>query len=324
MVKDKTLKNAVMLAGRAPSLHNSQPWRWVSDGAVLHLFADHTRLVLVADSSGRELLLSCGAVLDHLRVAMAAAGWETAVDRFPDPRQPDHLAALTFTPTDIVTDTQRRRADAILLRRTDRLPFDAPNNWAEIEPRLRLEVLPHHVMADVVLERDRPVLAEASRLTETLRTCDPTYQGELEWWTSSFAASDGVPTSALASVSEAGRTDVARAFPSAARSDRRLDTAKDCSKIFVLSTAHEDARLDVLRCGEALSAVLLEATVAGLATCTLTHMTEVMPSRDIVRQLIGQIGSPQLLIRIGVAPTSPQPLPVTPRRPLADILAVHR
>jgi hypothetical protein len=53
-------------------------------------------------------------------------------------------------------------------------------------------------------------------------------------------------------------------------------------------------------------------------------MTEVMPSRDIIRQLTGQIGSPQLLIRIGVAPSNPQSLPVTPRRPLAEVLVAHR
>jgi hypothetical protein len=324
MVEDRVLEDAVMLACRAPSLHNSQPWRWVSDGAVLHLFADHMRMMLTADSSGRELLLSCGAVLDHLRVAMAAAGWDTAIEHFPDPHEPDHLAALSFTPTDVVTDAQHRRADAILLRRTDRLPFDAPDGWADIETRLRLAVIPHHVMADVVLERDRPALAQASRLTETLRASDPSYQNELDCWTSPFASHDSVPQSALASASEISRTDVARTFPSAARSDRRIDIGADRSQIIVLSTHHEDARLDVLRCGEALSAVLLEATLAGLATCTLTHMTEVMPSRDIIRQLTGQIGSPQLLIRIGLAPSNAQPLPVTPRRPLAEVLAVRR
>lgn len=324
MVRDRVLKDAVTLACRAPSLHNSQPWRWVSEGAVLHLFADHTRLMLTADSSGRELLLSCGAVLDHLRVAMAAAGWDTAIERFPDPYQPEHLAAMSFTPTDFVTDAQRQRAKAILLRRTDRLPFDAPYDWAEVESRLRLAVVPHHVMADVMLERDRPALAEASRLTETLRESDPSYQTELDWWTSPFASNDSVPPSALASASEIARTDVARTFPSAARSDRRLDTGTDRSKIVVLSTHHEDARLDVLRCGEALSAVLLEATVAGLATCTVTHMTEVMPGRDIIRQLTGQIGSPQLLIRVGLAPSNTQPVPVTPRRPLVEVLAERR
>jgi hypothetical protein len=75
-----------------------------------------------------------------------------------------------------------------------------------------------------------------------------------------------------------------------------------------------------LRCGEALSTVLLECTVAGLATCTLTHMTEVSPSRDIIRQITGQDGLPQLLIRVGRTPAIEQQVPVTPRRPVSEVL----
>lgn len=239
----RVLQDAVALACRAPSLHNSQPWRWISDGTVLHLFADRTRMMWSADGSGRELLLSCGAVLDHLVVAMAAAGWDTSVERFPDPHDTDHLAIVRFTAADAVTEAQRRRADAIPRRRTDRLPFDVPSHWAQIESRLRLSVVDHHVMADVVLDSDRLELAKASRLTETLRQYDPSYQAELEWWTTPFASHDGVPPSALVSQSEVHRTDVARAFPSAARGDRRTAIPVDHSKIFVLSTHNEDSTL---------------------------------------------------------------------------------
>ncbi len=317
------IREAVALACRAPSLHNTQPWRWTLDSSEVHLFADRLRVVLSTDSTGREVLLSCGAVLDHFRVAMAAAGWDTTVERFPDPHDPDHVAALKFTPMSIVTDAQRERADAILSRRTDRLPFEAPPEWPSMEVRLRQTVIPHHVMTDIVLDRDRPMLAEASRLTEQLRTCDPSYQSELNWWTSPFVLADGVPQTALVSDSEAGRVDVARTFPSARPTERRPDISVDRSKIIVLSTSHEDARCDVLRCGEALSAVLLECTIAGLATCTLTHMTEVAPSRDVIRQLMGQTGSPQLLIRIGIAPSDDQQPPATPRRPVTEILEIR-
>ena len=91
------------------------------------------------------------------------------------------------------------------------------------------------------------------------------------------------------------------------------------SKIMVLSSDHDDP-LDVLRCGEALSAVLLECTMAGMATCTLTHMIEFPPSRDIIRQAIGQSGLPQLLIRVGRSPTTDQHATFTDRRPLAEVL----
>lgn len=77
------IKRAVQLAGRAPSLHNSQPWQWVVDGSELQLHLDHSRIVRHTDSTGREAMISCGAMLDHLRVAAAASGWRTFVERFP-------------------------------------------------------------------------------------------------------------------------------------------------------------------------------------------------------------------------------------------------
>jgi nitroreductase len=320
------VRAAVELACRAPSLHNSQPWRWMTDGPTLHLFADTGRLISAADPQGREITLSCGAVLDHFTSAMSAAGWHTTVTRLPDPYKPLHLAAIDFSPaTQDADGVHRARADAILRRRTDRRPFGPPHDWARFEVLLRQAIIPYHVMCDVVLDDARPRLAEASRLTQQIRENDPTYDAELVWWTSPFVAGEGVPQSALVSATEAARVDVARDFPTSAKDPRVDDGHVDQSQIMVLSTHHEDARLDVLRCGEALSAVLLECTVAGLATCTLTHMTELAPSREIVRDLTGQRGLPQLLVRVGQAPEEDGAVPdPTPRRPLSDVFEVHQ
>ena len=320
------MRDAVRLACRAPSLHNSQPWRWVADGRTLHLFADTGRLMSAADPQGREITLSCGAALDHLTVAMSAAGWHTTVARFPDPYKPLHLAAIDFSPaTQDGDDARRARADAILRRHTDRRPFGPPRDWARLEARLRQAIIPYHIMCDVVLDDARPRLAEASRLTQQIRENDPSYEAELQWWTSPFVAHEGVPQSALVSTAEAARVDVARDFPTTDKGQRTKDDSVDQSKIVVLSTHHEDARLDVLRCGEALSALLLECTLAGLTTCTLTHITELAPSRELIRELAGQRGQPQLLVRVGRAPleggADPDP---TPRRPLSDVFEVHQ
>ena len=118
VLEREVIRDAVMLACHAPSLHNSQPWHWVAESGRLQLFVDRQQLVQVADRLGREMILSCGAVLDHLRVAMAAAGWDAGVDRLPDPRDADHLAMFEFSPLPSVTDDQRQRAGAILRRRT--------------------------------------------------------------------------------------------------------------------------------------------------------------------------------------------------------------
>jgi hypothetical protein len=318
----QTLRKAVQLACRAPSVHNSQPWRWVAEDGALRLFVDRDRTVPGTDRSGREAILSCGAALDHLRVAMLAAGWGSEVERFPNPNDPDHLATIEFHPVEHVTRAQRDRANAILQRRTDRLPMGQPTYWNLFEPVLRSTFDEELVTLDVLADDGRPTLAQASRLTEALRRDDASYHAELEWWTSPFAPNEGVPPGALLSDKEIGRVDVAREFPARSHQDRRPEVAVDWSKILVLSTP-EDTRADVLRCGEVLSTVLLECTMAFLATCTLTHLIELDESRDVVRGLLQHDGQPQVLIRAGIAPPMEAAPAPTPRRAPGDVLQIR-
>jgi hypothetical protein len=323
LLDNDTLSAAVHLACRAPSLHNSQPWHWVADDAGLHLFVDRSRVLPSADKSGREAHISCGAVLDHLRVSMAAAGWTANIDRFPNPNNLDHLASLDFSPLSLVTDSHRRRADAILHRRTDRLPFAAARNWESFEPVLRNAVDARRVHLDVIADELRPQLAKASRLTESLRLYDSSYHTELNWWTGHFENSDGIPRSSLVSAAESDRVDVGRTVPISAHNERRAGFGQDQSTVVALST-DEDTRDDAFRCGEALSAALLECTLAGLATCTLSHLTELDSSRHLIGTLTGRAAMPQLLIRVGESHVLGEIPPMTPRRPLRNVLAFQR
>ncbi|WP_330252691.1 NAD(P)H nitroreductase [Nocardia sp. NBC_00565] len=118
---DHIVKAALALAVRAPSVRNSQPWRWRIGDRCVHLYSDPTR---ATDSDQRDLVLSCGAALHHLRIALAARGWSAVVRRLPDPAQPDHLASIELvrhrpTPYDVAL------SDAITRRRTDRRHFSS-------------------------------------------------------------------------------------------------------------------------------------------------------------------------------------------------------
>ncbi|MGV0645185.1 NAD(P)H nitroreductase [Mycolicibacterium sp. XJ2546] len=321
-VEQDVIKDVVQLACRAPSLFNSQPWRWVAEADTLQLFLDKDRVLYSTDHSGREALLGCGAALDHLRVASAAAGWQANVDRLPNPNNPLHLASIDFRPMELITEGHRRRADAILRRRTDRLPLTAPPDWDLVQAQLHRSVTSRAVRLDVIADELRPELAHASRLTESLRLYDTSYHSELSWWTGPFESIDGVPHSTLVSDSEAERVDIGRDFPRVPHEARRLEFGYDQSKILVLST-HANDRTSVLECGEMLSAVLLEATMQSLATCPLTHITELWASRDIVSSLIGQTTTPQILVRVGVAPAHEDPPPPTPRRPIDEVLEIR-
>ncbi len=321
LAETAVITNAIELACHAPSLHNSQPWRWVVNGAKADLFVDPARIVTSTDSSGREAILSCGAVLDHLRVAMAAVGWDAHVDPFPNPNNLDHLVSVDFTPMTYVGRARRDRADAITVRRTDRRPFRAPTDWPSLQPLLRNCVDPDLVGLEVLGDDARPRLAEATRLSEALRRYDDSYHHELSWWTAPSRDHDGIPQAALASGSDARGVGVNREFPTGADAEHGAGSRHDQAKIVLLWTA-ENTRADALNCGEALSAVLLECTVAGLATCPITHATELEPARDILRDLTeGRAAVPQVLIRVGISPSGPVPA-ATPRRPLGEVLEV--
>ncbi len=93
----------------------------------------------------------------------------------------------------IQTISTRRRADAILLRRTDRLPFAAPTEWESFEPLLRLAFDTDAVRLDVMSDDVWEELAEMSKLTDSLRLYDSAYNSELYWRTAPFEFSEGIP-----------------------------------------------------------------------------------------------------------------------------------
>jgi hypothetical protein len=93
-----TLQKVLDVAARAPSSGNLQPWRWrvheSGSGAAVHLYADDRRQAGESPNDRRDVLLGCGAVLDHCALAFAAAGWSPRVRRFPDTGDHNHLAIL--------------------------------------------------------------------------------------------------------------------------------------------------------------------------------------------------------------------------------------
>lgn len=315
----ETITHAVGLASRAPSLHNSQPWRWKYDRTGLNLFADTDRLIPTTDPSGRALMLSCGAALDHLRAAMASMGWKTVVERFPNPNNLHHLARLAFTPSEFITEADRGRARAIENRRTDRLPFGPPIGWTMFETVLR-PLLPDEVEMTVVSEGAMSDIRRASELAENIRRYDSKYHAALHTWTDRRETTDGVPPEALLTAEESQRVPVNRAFPIQEGVNRRPGVVEDSAKIVVLST-DTDHLTDTLRCGEAMSTVLLEATMCGYATCPVTHVMELQSSRSSIKRGVGGDRLPQVLIRIGSSPEGFTPKQ-TDRRPVSEILEI--
>ena len=76
-------------AGAAPSMHNTQPWRFEVTGPVVDVLLDEDRALPAEDPSGRLIRIGLGAAAFNVRVAAAMLGYETTLAIDPDPERPD-------------------------------------------------------------------------------------------------------------------------------------------------------------------------------------------------------------------------------------------
>ncbi len=320
-----TLHAALYVACRAPSLHNSQPWRWQLAAHSVRLRADPARMLAATDPTGRQMVISCGAALQHARVAFAALGWHTVIHRLPNPADPDHLATFEFERSGSIRARDVTLAAAAVQRRTDRRPFLPSDLTKSTASRLASAACTEGAELLILPPMVAPELLMASRLADLEHDIDAGYQVELNWWTGTTTTTrttEGIPATVLLTPVAAQRVQMARDFQASGGTLTPSGQTPDGATLTVLRTADDDRR-SWLRTGEALAVVLLEATATGLATCTLTHITEIPDNRVVLEQTIASLGArpghAQVVVRIGWVAT-PLPGPRTPRRPRTDVL----
>lgn len=313
----ETIRSALMLAVRAPSVHNSQPWRWRVGERSLHLYANMDLRLPHADPDDRDLMLSCGAALNHCVVAMAALGWQSKIHRFPNPDEPDHLAAIELRRYP-ATETDVRLAAAIPRRRTDRRCYSslpvAQGDIALMGARAaRTGVMLRRVDA---LDSLKKLIAEAA----WRHGRDLEYSAELATWSGRYGSTAGVPA-CNAPVPDPQAVLPTRVFAGPVLTQTSdADPAEDNAAVVALGTFDDD-NLARLRAGEAASLVLLTATAVGLASCPITETLEIPETRASLRaETFGEDAYPQILLRIGWAPVDCGHLPSTPRRDLSEVV----
>lgn len=318
----QTVVAAIELANYAPSVHNTQPWRWLIGDHSVHLMADRSRQVPATDPDGRDLLLSCGAALHQLRVAFAAMGWRTSVHHIPNEQDQDHLAAIETGPQ-VPSDEDLAMARAITRRRTDRRRFtswEVPTDHLDLMVRRAAKA--GALVVPVSDKATRRRLTRAVDVAARRQEANPDYRLELARWSGrGRAAQDGVLTSSGSSVPLWHDDTGMRAFTGGTL--RNAPTGRDeddGGELLVVATLLDDP-VSVLRAGEAAAVALLTATDLGLATCPLSQPLEVADTRAAIRdQVLDGAAHPQLILRTGWAPTSAPPLPPSPVRPVEDTI----
>lgn len=318
-----TVLGAIELAIRAPSVHNTQPWRWQLGDRTVHLYADWDRQVRATDPDGRDLIVSCGAALHHLRAALRASGWQTTVHRVPNPAYPAHLASIElhrYAPT----DDDVLLSGTILRRRSDRRPLSSwpvPSSHIDrmIAAAAKAGALLVPVSDSVTRAKLIAAIAEAARQQEN----DPDYAMEIATWSGRGPfATDGVLAASSPAKGGTHSSIAMRTFPGGTLPPYLGDDGADeATVLLALATAGDDT-VSRLRAGEAASAALLAATELGLATCPLSQALEVANTRQAVAtDVLEDAAMPQLLVRVGWAPTTAGRLPASPRRPVAEVVS---
>ncbi len=305
----------------APSSHNSQPWlfRIVADS--VELYADRSRGLAVIDPDDRELTISCGAALFHLRIALRRFGYIGAVTTFPDADDPDLLARIHLGIKRDATPEAQALFAAIYQRRTNRQAFEQRPLPEDMLVALQEAAHTEGAWLYIVRgEKDRNAVADLISLADGMQWQDKHFRRELVAWarTTRMQRQDGIPTYALnlggltTQVGlRAGRTfDLGNGQ---AANDRQL--AMGSPALVVLGT-HVDTVYDWLIAGQALARVLLHARSQGVWASFLNQPIEVPEVRPMLHNVIERAGFPQLLLRLGYGPD----IPPTPRRRLSEVL----
>jgi nitroreductase len=308
----------VELATRAPSIHNTQPWRWRVSGDVLELHADRARQLRIADPVCRNLTLSCGASLHQALVAAAALGWETETTRLPEGPSSTLLARITLSPG-VPSETAKADLENITERCTDRRRFTSwpvPEETLQNLARAAEEVGAHAVPLLDVSERFRAemLVGQAAELQST----DEKVTAEQRSWVD-HSAVDGIPSTVLPAERPAMATVIPSRYPQGLLEDPGREI-EGSDGLIVFCAGTDDAGA-WLAAGEGLSALWLAATSQGLSVVPLSQVVEVAETRHaLTEQVLGGLAHPLILVRIGWQAISRSHVPRTTRRPLADVL----
>lgn len=317
------LRAAVAAAVMAPSSHNSQPWRFRIHGDALELYTDHTRNLSVIDADRRQQIQSCGCALYNARIAIRAMGYiDDVTIILVDSTSPEHLATIRLGAPHVTSPVEQALMHAIALRRTNRrsfLPRPIPPADADLFAAAAAERGAALVRLDPEHKRALGKLVEQA---DELQYGNPAFREELARWLIPVGSrrKDGIPF-----VEKEYGSNMPFAVMRAMRSPElgeKFGSAEEAliqgaPFVAILGTASDDPT-SWLACGEALEAVLLQATARGLSASFLNQALEIPGFRQQVAELAPEVGFPHMVFRLGV-PAEPIHH-AAPRRDLDEVL----
>ena len=270
------------------------------------------------DPLGREMLISCGAAVFGLRLAVRSLGYLPLVELLPDPDRLRLLARVRLGPAVPITAREREMLEALPHRHTHRGPFEPGPLPAGLLAGLQHDALAEGATLAIVdrtlaYEQLAAIIGAAGRRQDL----DPVARADVRRWSRSAGspARDGVPAQAFPATAarEPGRLPQ-RDFD-LGRGLGLLTTGGPPAATAVLLTA-ADGRADWLRAGQALHRLLAHAASRWVFASLHTQPLEAAAIRALIRARLTLPGAPQMLLQLGPARTTQ----ATARRPSAELI----
>jgi nitroreductase len=311
------VETVVGAAAQAPSILNCQPWRFSATDETIDLFAVPDRSPRAIDPTGREVFISLGASLLNLRLAVAALGREPVVQLLPDPARRTHVARVRLGGPSELSVSERPLHAAIGQRRSSRQPFTSEPLPAEAFVHLQDAAAAEGGWLDAATGSHRDVVLGVLHEADREQRANVAIVGEVVRWTRDrLDLRVGIEPDSLGPRprgSSAAVRDLGLGGADPGRGSADFETH---ALLAVLLTSG-DGPVDWLRSGLALERVLLAATSRGMAAGLLSHGTEVVDLRPLIRDPSSRWRFPQIVLRFGFTNTQ---MPPSPRLPVAEIL----
>jgi hypothetical protein len=313
-------KAALRFALQAPSVHNTQPWRCRIRASELEIRADRTRALVVSDPDGRELLMSCGALIEHVTIALARFGQIHRLAILPNGATRDPVARFGLGPVGRPDPDAVRLFAAIPNRRTNRKRFAPTLVPSAILARATTQARTLGAKLEIVDRRSRGDLIDLIAEADRVQMADPRFRRELGRWlrTPGSRKRDGIPAAnGKAPLVASPMTPlVVRTFDlgtGVAAHDRKIAVG---SPVLALLTTDADDQAAWVAAGRALARVLLQLTSSGVDASFLNQPVEVPEIRARLNASFASGRHCQAILRLGYA----KPVPATPRRPVTEIV----
>lgn len=321
---EETARFVAAAAVQAPSVNNTQPWRFSHRDNEIELSADNERQLRIADPDGREMFISCGAALFNVRVALRYLGWVPEVRVLPDWELPNVIARVSWDKRVPAVEYEKQLYAQISRRRTHRGGFDP----VPLPPEL-LTALPEQAgkekatldLMDAEPQRAAVLAAVVEAGDGTLRLDSDRAREEARWAPGpSSHRQDGIPPTAYPAQPEhtepqfAGR-DYARGHGWGLPPGQEEPVVRSAGVVGLLTTS-VDHPADWVHAGQALQRVLLLAGIYGVAAALHTQPLELPLLRDFVRVHLSGRAYPQMVLRFGITGETGTSV----RRPVEEVL----